>query len=138
MIDQQCVKEKVRNDIAEILVVEDDPEINELLGAYIELSGYECKRVKNGADAIAHAISGNPSLVLLDVMLPDMSGVDICARLRKIPSTAQVPIIMLTACDLQNIRDAAHKAGATELRSKPFDPERLMETIEMRLNGVSH
>ena len=138
MIDQQCVKEKVWTKTAEILVVEDDPDISELLGAYIELSGLKCIRVKCGADAIAYAEQNQPDLVLLDVMLPDVSGVQICIKLRSIPSTAKIPIIMLTACDLENIRDEALKAGATELRCKPFDPDRLMETVKMRLAGKTN
>ena len=120
----------------DILVVEDDVEINELLGIYIEQSGYTCRRVGTGADAIAAAMESCPSVVLLDMMLPDLTGVEICKKLRAIACTKNVVVIFLTACHMENIRNDAHEAGATDFFTKPFDPDRLMENVEMRLRGM--
>src|SRR6476469_10198110 len=83
----------------DVLVVEDDPEINELIGAYVELAGYPCRRVGSGNDALSTARDHPPSLVVLDVMLPDLDGFEICRRLRSDPPTSTVPIVMLTALD---------------------------------------
>lgn len=119
----------------DVLVVEDDPEINELIGAYVELAGYHCRRVGRGNDAIAAAQQQCPSLVVLDVMLPDLDGFEICKRLRADPRTAGVPIVMLTALDQEDMRRRACQCGATEYLTKPFDPDRLLDTIQRRMNG---
>jgi CheY-like chemotaxis protein len=117
----------------DVLVVEDDPEINELIGAYVELAGYSCRRVARGSDAIAAAHDNPPSLVVLDVMLPDLDGFEICRRLRADPRTSGVPIVMLTALDQEDMRRRAIQCGATEYMTKPFDPDRLLNTIQNRM-----
>lgn len=122
-------------DDREVLVVEDDPEINELIGAYVELAGYRARRVGRGDDALREAGSHPPSLVVLDVMLPDLDGFEICRRLRSQPPTADVPIIMLTALDQEEMRGRARQCGATEYLTKPFDPDRLMDAIRQRAHA---
>ena len=119
----------------DVLVVEDDPEINELIGAYVELAGYRARRVSRGDDALREARDHTPALVVLDVMLPDLDGFEICRRLRCNAPTANIPIIMLTALDQEDMRCRAQQCGATEYLTKPFDPERLMEAIRLRANG---
>src|SRR5947209_2542185 len=79
-----------------VLVVEDDPEINELIGAYVELAGFACRRVGRGDEALQAAGERAPLLIVLDVMLPDLDGFEICRRLRAERPTARVPIVMLT------------------------------------------
>jgi CheY-like chemotaxis protein len=118
----------------DVLIVEDDPEINELIGAYVELAGYPCRRCSRGSEAIAAAHDSPPSLVVLDVMLPDLDGFEICRRLRADPRTHSVPIVMLTALDQEDMRRRAVQCGATEYMTKPFDPERLLNTIQNRMN----
>ena len=118
----------------DVLVVEDDPEINELIGAYVELAGYSCRRCSRGSEAIAAAHDNPPSLVVLDVMLPDLDGFEICRRLRSDPRTTAVPIVMLTALDQDDMRRRAAQCGATEYMTKPFDPDRLLNTIQNRMN----
>jgi DNA-binding response OmpR family regulator len=119
---------------AEVLVVEDDPEINELIGAYVELAGYPCRRVSRGEDALRAAHAHHPSLIVLDVMLPDLDGFEICRRLRSEQDTCDIPIVMLTALDQEEMRARARQCGATEYLTKPFDPDRLLETIRQRAN----
>ena len=118
----------------DVLIVEDDPEINELIGAYVELAGYPCRRVARGSDALSTAHDSPPSLVVLDVMLPDLDGFEICRRLRADPRTHSVPIVMLTALDQDDMRRRASQCGATEYMTKPFDPDRLLHTIQQRMN----
>ncbi len=119
----------------DVLVVEDDPEINELIGAYVELAGYPCRRVGRGEDALSAAHDHPPSLIVLDVMLPDLDGFEICRRIRSDPRTAGVPIVMLTALDQEEMRHRATQCGANDYLTKPFDPERLLDTIQQRMNG---
>ena len=122
----------------DVLVVEDDPEINELIGAYVELSGFSCRRVTRGNDAIREALKHPPILIVLDVMLPDLDGFEICKRLRLDPRTATVPIIMLTALDQSEMRARALQCGVTEYMTKPFDPDRLMAAIRKWTHSTRH
>ena len=71
-----------------------------------------------------------PALVVLDVMLPDMSGFDICTQLRNFDPTRQIPIIMLTALDTDECRQRGKLCGTTEYLTKPFDPETLMAAMK--------
>jgi DNA-binding response OmpR family regulator len=114
---------------ADVLVVEDDPEINELIGAYVELAGYSCRRVLRGEDALREAHAHHPMLIVLDVMLPDLDGFEVCRRLRSASDTARIPVVMLTALDQEDMRVRAKQCGADEYLTKPFDPDRLLEAI---------
>jgi DNA-binding response OmpR family regulator len=116
----------------DVLVVEDDPEINELIGAYVELAGLSCRRVMRGEEALREARERRPSLIVLDVMLPDMDGFEVCRRLRAEAGTSDVPIVMLTALDQAEMRKRACQCGANEYLTKPFDPDQLLETIRQR------
>ena len=116
----------------EVLVVEDDPEINELIGAYVEIAGYSCRRVLRGEDALREAHAHHPMLIVLDVMLPDIDGFEVCRRLRSSSDTARIPIVMLTALDQQDMRARAKQCGVAEYLTKPFDPDRLLEAIRAR------
>ena len=123
---------QVEGNGVEVLVVEDDLEINELIGAYVALAGYSCRRVTRGDEAIREAHAHHPSLIVLDVMLPDLDGFEICRRLRSEQDTSGIPIVMLTALDQEDMRCRARQCGVTEYLTKPFDPDRLMETIRQR------
>lgn len=120
-----------------VLVVEDDPEINELIGAYVELAGFPCRRVMRGDDALREAQEHPPALIVLDVMLPDLDGFEICRRLHADARTTNIPIIMLTALDQEEMRCRATECGASDYLTKPFDPDRLINAIRLRarMNG---
>jgi DNA-binding response OmpR family regulator len=118
------------SDDHDVLVVEDDPEINELLGAYAQICGFSYRRALSGSEALDAARRDAPALVVLDVMLPDMSGFDICHRLRQLEPTSKTPIIMLTALDTAECRQRGKLCGATEYLTKPFDPDHLMATMK--------
>lgn len=122
----------------DVLVVEDDPEINELIGAYVELAGFACRRVMRGDDALRAAHERAPSLIVLDVMLPDLDGFEICRRLKSDRATAGIPVIMLTALDQEEMRCRAAQCGASEYLTKPFDPDRLMAVVRERANHNGH
>ena len=116
-------------EMADILVVEDDPEINELIGAYVQLSGYSCRRVMRGDDALREAADHPPALVILDVMLPTwmvLRSVADCARPgqhRPCRSSCSPPSTR-TRCER-----GPSPRGATDYLTKPFDPDRLISAI---------
>jgi two-component system OmpR family response regulator len=112
-----------------VLVVEDDPEINELVGAYVQIAGFEYESALNGAQAVEKARAGRPALIVLDVMLPDFDGFEVARRLKGEIHTREIPIVMLTALDREEYRQKGKTAGAVDYLTKPFDPDRLMEAI---------
>lgn len=113
-----------------VLVVEDDPEINELVGAYVQIAGFEYEPALNGAQAVEKARATNPSLIVLDVMLPDFDGFEVARRLKSHTDTRSIPIVMLTALDREEYKQRGHAAGAVGYLTKPFDPDRLLEEIK--------
>jgi two-component system phosphate regulon response regulator PhoB len=113
----------------EVAVVEDDPEINELIGAYVEIAGFRPRQFSRGRDVVRELSHRVPSVIVLDVMLPDVDGFEICRQLRGDSRTARVPIVMLTALDQEEMRGRALACGATEFLNKPFDPDALIDVI---------
>src|SRR2546428_13999802 len=81
----------------DVLVVEDEPDIRRLVVLHLERDGFRCRTATNGLDALREAKTAVPDLVVLDLMLPELDGLEVCRRLRSDTSTAAVPIIMLTA-----------------------------------------
>jgi two-component system, cell cycle response regulator len=112
-----------------VLVVEDDPDINAIVGAYVELEGFEYVPAFHGQQALDEARTGQLSLVLLDLMLPDMDGFAICRALKEDPRTAHLPVVMLTALDDGESRRKGLEAGASAYLTKPFHPDRLLQAI---------
>ncbi|HYO08537.1 MAG TPA: response regulator [Tepidisphaeraceae bacterium] len=112
-----------------ILVVEDDREINELIGAYTQIAGFEYRPALDGTTALREAHARVPAAVVLDLMLPDIDGFEICQRLKTETDTRGVPIIILTALGGEANRKRGHACGAAEYLLKPFDPDKLMEAL---------
>lgn len=112
-----------------VLVVEDDAEINELVGAYVQIAGFPYRGASCGQKALADARQRPCSLVILDIMLPDMSGFQVCQRLKEDPATATVPVVFLSAMADPASRERGGSCGAVDYLTKPFDPEQLMETV---------
>src|SRR3954454_18058856 len=116
----------------DVLVVEDDPEINEMVGAYAQLAGFEYRRALNGTDALAEVSRRAPRVIILDVMLPDLDGFEVCRRIkqRHAADGSRVPIIFLTAMDSEAARRKGMECGADEYLTKPFDPDDLIASLE--------
>ncbi|EEI15891.1 MtrAB system response regulator MtrA [Corynebacterium lipophiloflavum] len=113
-----------------ILVVEDDPAINEMLTIVLESEGFETQSVTDGAEAVPVFNDYDPDIVLLDLMLPGMNGVDICREIRKVSA---VPIVMLTAkTDTVDVV-LGLESGADDYITKPFKPKELIARIRARL-----
>lgn len=113
-----------------ILVVDDDPAINEMLTIVLEAEGFETSSVTDGAEAVGAWCSFDPDLILLDLMLPGVNGIDICREIRK---QSAVPIVMLTAkTDTVDVV-LGLESGADDYITKPFKPKELVARIRARL-----
>lgn len=121
-----------------VLVVEDDPEINELVGAYVQIAGFNYQSALTGAQAVAKATSARPSLIVLDIMLPDFDGFEVARRLKSEEQTRRIPIVMLTALDRDEYRERGRSSGAVEYLTKPFDPDKLLATIKENASKNGH
>ena len=117
---------------ARILVVDDYPENVRLLEAVLEPDGYEIVSATDGATALELALSAEPDLVLLDVMMPPPDGYTVCRRLRDQEETAVLPVIMLTASEGSE-KTKAIEAGADDFISKPFNRDELLTRIRSLL-----
>lgn len=113
-----------------ILVVEDDPKIAHIVKVYLEGAGYRVVHVDRGKDALEAAGNEKPLLVILDLMLPDISGEEVCLQLKEI---MDVPIIMLTAKSSEEERIAGFALGADDYVVKPFSPRELVFRVKSLL-----
>jgi DNA-binding response OmpR family regulator len=112
-----------------ILVVEDDLELVELLHFNLTKAGFQVGIATDGARALQLARAKCPSLILLDVMLPELDGLAVCEILRRDQSTRKIPIIILTAMSSQLARAAGLEAGANDYIAKPFSMKDLLTRI---------
>lgn len=113
-----------------ILVVDDDPNALRLVGYTLQAEGYEILTAMSGGEALTAIEHEHPTLVILDVMMPDMSGLEVCQRLRSSPHTAHLPVLMLSAKGKVEDRVTGLKAGADDYVRKPVDPTELVARVE--------
>ena len=116
-----------------ILVVDDEPSIVELVRFTLEDADVRVVEASDGAEALVLARRVKPDLVLLDVQMPRLNGLEVCRQLRREPSFARTPIIMLTAAGQQADRARGLGAGADEYLTKPFSPLALLALVEALL-----
>jgi DNA-binding response OmpR family regulator len=115
---------------AKILVVDDEREILELITFNLEAEGYETVTAADGPAAIHLARALLPDLIILDLMLPEMNGFTVCEILQQSPTTAHIPIIMLTALSSELSRIIGLQTGAKDYFAKPFSPRELMLRVK--------
>ena len=115
--------------ISKILVVDDDPDIVEILRYNLSLGGYDVKSAINGKEAIKKAKIFIPEIILLDVMMPEMDGIETCTILKEIPSLSNTRIIFLSARNEDYTQLSAFDAGADDYISKPVKPKILLKKI---------
>jgi two-component system phosphate regulon response regulator PhoB len=113
-----------------ILIADDEPHVVELVRITLEDDRVRVFDAGDGRGALAIAEALGPDLVLLDVHLPDVSGLEVCRRLRKHPRLAATKVIMLTAAAQQDDIARGFSAGATDYLTKPFSPVRLLSLVE--------
>jgi phosphate regulon transcriptional regulator PhoB len=112
-----------------VLIVEDEPDIRDLLVFHLEREGYQVTKCRSGEEAVRLAQAAPPDLLLLDVMLPEMDGLEVCRRLRRDPHTQAIPIVMLTARGDEMDRVLGLELGADDYVVKPFSPRELVARI---------
>jgi len=112
---------------ARVLVVEDDRTVAEVVTRYLEHEGFVVESVGDGQDAVASADAHLPDLVVLDIMLPGLDGLEVCRRLR---SRAPIPVVMLTARGSEEDRVLGLELGADDYVSKPFSPRELTARVK--------
>ncbi len=119
-----------------ILVVDDEPDIVALVVYHLAKSGYKVSSASTGTDALALAKRDRPSLVVLDLMLPGMSGFDVLAKLREDASTTKIAVLMLTARKEEPDRIRGLELGADDYLTKPFSPQELVLRVGAILRRV--
>ena len=117
-----------------ILVVEDEPSIASFVSMYLEKAGFAVRKAETGAGAIEQADAESPSLVILDLMLPDLDGIDVCRRIRQ---RSDVPILMLTARDDDIDKIIGLEVGADDYLTKPFNPGELVARVKSVLRRAN-
>jgi DNA-binding response OmpR family regulator len=123
--------------VARVLVVEDDPDIAQLVAHYLEKAGFTAEITASGRDALTSIAARPPDVVVLDLMLPQVDGLEICRTIRGNDATAGVPIIMLTARAEESDRIVGLEIGADDYLAKPFSPGELVARVRALLRRVA-
>jgi two-component system alkaline phosphatase synthesis response regulator PhoP len=110
-----------------VLVVEDESSIASFVALYLKNAGYVVRTVATGSDALTQVAAESPSLIILDLMLPDIDGIEVCRRIRK---SSDVPILMLTARDEDVDKIIGLEVGADDYLTKPFNPRELVARVK--------
>ena len=118
-----------------ILVVDDEPDAVELIEFNLKGAGYEIARANDGEEALTKARMTQPDLIILDLMLPEVDGMEVCKILRRDPKTAGIPIIMLTAKAAEIDRVLGLELGADDYVTKPFSPRELVLRVKRILRS---
>lgn len=119
-----------------VLVVDDDRAIQQLLEVNLELEGYDVAKAIDGAEALAMVVTFQPDIILLDVMMPKMDGREVCRRLKADPSTADLPVVFLSARAQEMDVSLGLELGAAAYLTKPFEPQDLLDTIRRVLGDT--
>ena len=118
-----------------IVIAEDDPDILQLVAIRLERSGYEILRARDGEQAVQLVSEHIPDLVVLDVLMPKLTGLEVTRRIREDPATREIPVILLTARVEEADIKAGLEAGATAYLKKPFSPQELQERVRTILDS---
>jgi two-component system, cell cycle response regulator len=118
-----------------VLLVDDDPLILEVLSTILDLEEFDVVTASNGQKALAAVDASRPDVVVCDVMMPEVDGLEVCRRLKSDPATVDLPVILLTARDRPEDRQAGEEAGCDAYLTKPFSPLQLIDIIrDVRVN----
>ena len=123
---------------APVLVIDDEESVIDLIKLGLKYEGFEVVAAGDGEEGIAVAQRTNPLFIILDWMLPDMDGLEVCRRLRSNPTTREIPILLLTAKDAVDSRVEGLNTGADDYLTKPFNFEELVARIRAILRRLNH
>lgn len=121
--------------MSKILVVDDEPSLRFLVVSSLEDEGYDIAEAADGLEAHALVQENQPDLIILDVMMPGLTGYELCSLLKRNPNTSHILILMLTAKGQEQDRVQSQQAGADYYLLKPFSPLALIEIVESLLRG---
>ena len=121
--------------VASILIIEDEPDMRDLMAQKLQAAGHEIATTRTGSDGLALLRSERPDLVLLDVQLPDTSGLSLCRTLRAEPEIGDTLVVMISASAAPDEVDAGLAAGAHDYVTKPFAPSKLVQRVEALLSS---
>lgn len=113
-----------------VLVIDDDPGISMALMFKLEDAGYTIETANSGQKGLELAQSFNPEVILLDIRMPGMDGLEVCKRLKDDPATAEIPVIFLTANAAEKVEQTCRDLGGHEFISKPFESSQVIAAIE--------
>ena len=116
-----------------VLVVEDDPVILELLSLNFSMEGFDVRTAEDGEVALAEVAAQHPDVIVMDIMMPKITGLEAVARLKADDATAGIPIILLSAKAQSSDVQAGLDAGADDYVTKPFEPSDLVDRVERLL-----
>jgi len=119
--------------LQKILVVDDERNIRNILDFSLGAEGYQVIAASDGNEALTLAQSEHPDLIILDVMMPQSDGFEVCRQLKKLTNTASIPVIMLTAKNSKDDRQRGQEVNADAYITKPFSPIRLIEAVQSML-----
>lgn len=125
----------MHNPKGSILIVDDDPHAVDILVRMLTREGYQCIGVRSGVDALDKARSERVDVILLDVMMPGMDGLQVCAQLHSEEKLRQIPVILLTAKDDIETRSQGMALGVSEYLTKPVNKRELCARIEAQLHA---
>lgn len=121
----------------QVLIVDDEAPIREMIAVALEMAGYQCSEADNAQTAHAMIVDQQPDMILLDWMMPNMSGIELARRLRKDETTAAIPIIMLTAKGEEENKIKGLEAGVDDYITKPFSPRELVARLKAVLRRAT-
>lgn len=117
-----------------ILLADDEEDVKIVLGMFLETKGYDVCTAFDGLDAIDKAQSEKPDVILLDIMMPLIDGYEVCKKLKADPTTADIPVVMLSAASHAESVKKGIDAGAVDYLVKPFEPEQLEKLLDGIIN----
>ena len=118
-----------------VLIVDDEPYMIRLLQHHVERAGYRMVKAVNGREALERVELEKPDLVIMDVMMPELNGLEVLNQIRKKAETADLPVIIMTANAQRFTKEEAETAGVSAFLTKPFSPTQLMIEIRKQLGG---
>lgn len=117
-----------------ILSVDDEPDVTALVKFHLTKAGYDVVTAATGREALDRIAEATPSLILLDLMLPDIDGFGVCEILRRQSATATIPIVILTAWATTDAKSLGLELGALDYLTKPFSPREMVERVRKLLD----
>ncbi|MEE9220058.1 MAG: response regulator, partial [candidate division NC10 bacterium] len=119
--------------MATVLIVDDEPMLRQMVREHLERHGLQIEEAESGQEALEFAHRVNPDLILLDIMMPDLNGLQVCQALREHEATRAIPVVLLTSQDGLEDRIRGLDAGANDYLTKPVQPSELLARVKAHL-----